>query len=282
MAAPRRSIRRATAVTGIGLHTGRHVTLTFQPAPARRGVAFHRTDLAGQPRIPARLAEVLSGHRRTVLGRGDATVETVEHVLAAVAAHGIDDLDILLDGPEPPAGDGSAAPFFDALAQAGQAPRTGSAARITLTRPITVRRGSAVYHAAPASALRLTVTVEWDHPAIGRQTGRYEITTDAFRSSLAAARTFGFAAERAQLVAAGLARGASPANAIVLTDTGIIDADLRWPDEFVRHKAVDLLGDLALLGGRLAADISAERPSHHGNLALARAIDAHCPEVPDS
>jgi UDP-3-O-[3-hydroxymyristoyl] N-acetylglucosamine deacetylase/3-hydroxyacyl-[acyl-carrier-protein] dehydratase len=135
-----------------------------------------------------------------------------------------------------------------------------------------VREGDAVYHVTPREGLRLTVTIEWDHPLIGRQSGCYDVTPETFATELAAARTFGFEREAEELRERGLARGASPETAIVLTDQGVNGAELRWPDEFVRHKATDILGDLALLGGRLHADVVAFRPSHAGNVALARAI----------
>jgi UDP-3-O-[3-hydroxymyristoyl] N-acetylglucosamine deacetylase/3-hydroxyacyl-[acyl-carrier-protein] dehydratase len=142
-----------------------------------------------------------------------------------------------------------------------------------VSAPLTIREGDAHYVIAPAAAARLTVTIEWPHPLIGRQSGCYEPTADAFGAELARARTFGFVAERDSLHARGLALGASAENTILLTGTGLADGStLRWPDEFVRHKAVDLLGDLALAGGRLEADITAFRPSHTGNVAVARTI----------
>lgn len=274
MATSRQSIGRPVTVPGCGLHTGHAVTLTFRPAVAGEGLVFRRTDLPGSPTVPARLDAVRSHDRRTVLGQGSTTVETVEHVLAAAAALELDDLLIDLDGPEPPAGDGSAGPFFAALQAAGIIAVGGRPERRVVRQPFTLRDGASVYAVAPAARLTLTVTVEWDHPAIGRQTGRYEVTAAMFAEALADARTFGFLEERDALAARGLARGASSANTVLLTSTGVLDAGLRWPDEFVRHKAVDVLGDLALLGGRLAAAVDAFRPSHRGNLAVARAIDA--------
>jgi len=235
-------------------------------------VAFRRTDLSGTPRIPALAGRVRHSERRTVVGDGEATVSTVEHVLAAVAAHELDDVLIDLDGPEPPAGDGSAAPFFEALREAQPIEQAGAPTEFRLAAPIAIRDGDARYLAAPADGLRLTVTIEWPHPLIGRQSGCYDITAEQFAAHLARARTFGFLAEAEALEAEGLARGANPERALVLSQDGLVAGSLRWPDEFVRHKAADLLGDLALLGGRLRAEVVAFRPSHRGNLTLVRTL----------
>jgi UDP-3-O-[3-hydroxymyristoyl] N-acetylglucosamine deacetylase/3-hydroxyacyl-[acyl-carrier-protein] dehydratase len=260
-------------VRGTGLHTGAVTEATFLPAVAGRGIVFRRTDLNGTPEVPARLTEVEAVERRTAIGRGEATIHTVEHLLAAVAAHEIDDLTIDLSGPEPPILDGSVLPYFEALAQAGPTDVGGEPAVLNVQAPFTVTEGDSAYVVAPAKALRLTVTIEWPHPLIGRQTGTYDLTAAAFAAELAPARTFGFTSEVAQLQAKGLIKGASAANAIVLDEWGIANGGtLRWPDEFVRHKAADIIGDLALTGARVHAHVVATRPSHGGNVALARAL----------
>ncbi len=234
---------------------------------------FRRIDLAGKPEVPARLTEVEAVERRTAIGHGAATIHTVEHVLAAVAAHVIDDLTIELTGPEPPILDGSVLPYFDALAQAGPAAVGGEPSVLTVTAPFTVTDKEASYVVAPAKGLRLTVSIEWPHPLIGRQAGTYDVTPESFAAELAAARTFGFTHEVAELQARGLIKGASEANAIVLDERGVVNGGkLRWPDEFVRHKAADIVGDLALTGARIQAHVVATRPSHGGNIALARAL----------
>jgi len=269
----RRSIAHKAAVRGTGLHTGATTEATFLPAPSGRGIVFRRTDLDGTPEVPARLTEVEAVERRTAIGRGAATIHTVEHLLAAVAAHEIDDLTIELSGPEPPILDGSVLPYFEALAQAGPTDVGGEPAILNVQAPFTVTEGDSAYVVAPAKALRLTVTIEWPHPLIGRQTGSYDLTAAAFAAELAPARTFGFTSEVAQLQAKGLIKGASAANAIVLDERGIANGGtLRWPDEFVRHKAADIVGDLALTGARVRAHVVATRPSHGGNVALARAL----------
>ncbi len=270
--ATRRTLAKPASVTGTGLHTGRPATVRLQPAEAGHGLVFRRTDVAEAPPIRALVDAVRSTDRGTRLGDGDHGVQTVEHVLAACHALGLDDLRIDVDGPEIPVGDGSAAELFAALQAAGAVEQDGQPTVWRVQAPLTVREGEATYVVAPGAALRITATIEWPHPLIGRQSRCVDVTPAAFGTELARARTFGFAQEHGELADRGLARGASPATAIVLSDTGLVDGALRWPDEFVRHKLLDLVGDLALTGGRVEADISAFRPSHAGNVALARVL----------
>ena len=271
----RRTIAATVELSGVGLHTGAATHLACRPAPPDRGIVFRRTDLPGCPEVPARLSEVRATERRTGLGRGQAIIETVEHVLAAVAALELDDLVIDVDGPEPPILDGSFAPYFTALEQAGIATQEGGVVTYRVTAPLTVKEGGASYTIEAADQLRLTTTIEWDHPLIGRQTGSWDITPAGFKSELAPARTFGFTREVELLRSRGLLRGGTMESAVVLSEDAVLGTTLRWPDEFVRHKTGDILGDLALLGGRIQAHITAIRPSHHGNVAMARAILQH-------
>jgi len=270
----RRSIQRETQVSGTGLHTGAATCAAFRPGTAGQGVVFRRMDLPGTPLVPARISEVDALERRTAIGHGAATIHTVEHLMAAVAAHEIDDLAIDLTGPEPPICDGSVAPYFEALKEAGPVDVDGAEpALLTVQAPFTVTEGDSSYVVAPSKRLELTVTIEFAHPLIGRQTGHFDVTAEAFAKELAPARTFGFTSEVAALQAKGLIRGASTASAIVLDERGIVNGGkLRWPDEFVRHKAADIVGDLALAGARIRAHVVATRPSHSGNVALARAL----------
>ena len=231
---------------------------------------FRRVDLADKPTIAARVDEVTATERRTQLGSGDAAIHTVEHVLSAVAALELDDLIIEMSGPEPPILDGSAAPFFDALIGIGISEQPGEPEYLTLTESLRVIDGNSVYEAHPARELSLDVTIEFAHPVIGRQTGRYVVGQESYRDQLAAARTFGFIAEVEELRAKGLIQGASTDNAVVLDDKGVIANELRWEDEFLRHKALDCIGDLALAGARVRARIVAVRPSHRGTVTLVR------------
>ena len=270
---PRRSIERKASLSGIGLHTGAAVEATFLPAPAGQGIVFRRTDVHGKPEVPARLTEVAAVDRRTAIGRGECTIATVEHLLAAVAVHEIDDVTVEVSGPEVPILDGSVRPYFDALAEARPVGVGGEPVVLTVQAPFTVTEGDASYVVAPAKDFRLTVTIEWPHRLIGRQAGSYDVTPQTFARELAGARTFGFTSEIADLQAKGLIKGASSASVIVLDEQGIASgAPLRWPDEFVRHKAVDVIGDLALTGARIRAHVIATHPSHAGNVALARAL----------
>jgi UDP-3-O-[3-hydroxymyristoyl] N-acetylglucosamine deacetylase / 3-hydroxyacyl-[acyl-carrier-protein] dehydratase len=235
-------------------------------------VVFRRVDLPGSPTIPARIEHAELTERRTQLGRDGVELHTVEHVLAAVAAAQVDDLWIDVDGPEPPVMDGSAAPFFMALEESGVAAETSAAEYLELSEPVRVIDGESVYEAHPSPDLRLEVTIDFPHPVIGRQTGMYAITPEAFGRELAGARTFGFMHEVEALRAKGLIKGASTDNAVVLDAAGVVGNGLRWPDEFVRHKAMDCLGDLALAGRRVRARVIAYRPSHRGTVTLVREL----------
>ncbi|MFL5401401.1 MAG: UDP-3-O-acyl-N-acetylglucosamine deacetylase [Gemmatimonadales bacterium] len=266
----RRTLVESACISGIGLHSGVFVSVVCRPAPSGQGIVFRRTDLPGGPIIPARLAEVQSTERRTALGQGETAVQTVEHVLAVAAALQIDDLTIELDGAEPPIGDGSFAPYLTALQQAGIKEQPGEPVVYRVSQPFDLNEGDSSYVVAPAKSLRLTTTIEWGHPLIGRQTGSFDITPEGFARELAPARTFGFLREADALRARGLALGAALESTLILSEDGLVGGALRWPDEFVRHKAGDILGDLALIGGRVQAHIVATKPSHQGNIALAR------------
>ena len=268
----RRTVKGTVTLAGVGLHLGVESRLTFRPAREGTGIVFRRTDLPNQPTIPARIEFANLTERRTQLERNGVELHTVEHVLAAVAAAQIDDLWIDVDGPEPPVMDGSAGPFFDALAEAGVAEGTASPEYLVLPEAVRVIDGDSVYEAHPAPDLRLDVTIDFTHPLIGRQRGEYAITADTFARELAGARTFGFVHEVEALRAKGLIQGASTSNAVVLDEVAVVadGGELRWPDEFVRHKAMDCLGDLALCGRRVRARIVAFRPSHRGTVTLVR------------
>jgi UDP-3-O-[3-hydroxymyristoyl] N-acetylglucosamine deacetylase / 3-hydroxyacyl-[acyl-carrier-protein] dehydratase len=260
-------------ISGVGLHTGETVEVVFRPATENCGVRFRRTDLEGEPEIQASLDHVVSTDRGTTLGRDDVKMHTVEHLLAAVAALGLDNLSVEVAGPEIPILDGSFGPFYSVLREAGLEMQPSPAREFSVSGPITATAaGGASYVATPAKGYRISAGIEFDHPMIRRQFGSFDVTPEAFGRDLAQARTFGFRREAEALLARGLARGASLENAIILDDEGLVSGGLRYPDEFVRHKIGDLVGDLALLGGRLRGHIVAERPSHAGNIELARRI----------
>ncbi len=268
----RRTIAGTATVEGVGLHLGVTCRLSFHAAPSGQGIAFRRTDLPGAPVIPANVDTARLTERRTQIGEDPVSVHTVEHVLAAVGALGIDDLTIDLDGPEPPIADGSAAPFLEALRGAGIAPQPGIVQFWELREPVRVTDGDSVYEAHPADALELDVTIDFPDPLIGRQHWCSAVDERVFATELARARTFGFVREVEPLRAMGLIRGASTQNTVVLNDGVVVENTLRWPDEFVRHKALDCVGDLTLAGARVRARVVAVKPSHRGTVRLVRAM----------
>jgi UDP-3-O-[3-hydroxymyristoyl] N-acetylglucosamine deacetylase/3-hydroxyacyl-[acyl-carrier-protein] dehydratase len=279
----RRTIAAPTTVSGVGLHLGAACTLTFRPAEPGRGLVFRRLDRPGTPEIPVHVAHAVASERRTVLGQGEDALHTVEHVLSAVAALLNDDIVIEMNAAEPPIADGSAGPFLAALLEAGVVANGTEADRpstLTLAEPVRVIDGESVYEAYPADALSLEVSIAFQHPLIGAQAGRYVVTPTTYAAELARARTFGFVREVEALRAKGLIQGASTANAVVLDEIGVVDGALRWPDEFVRHKAMDCVGDLALAGARVRARLVAHKPSHRGTVTLVRELLHHA--VPDS
>ena len=266
----RTTLARPAVLEGIGLHLGEVCRVTFQPAKSRQGIVFRRTDCAGHPQIRAHVSEVSGSDRHTRLGKGESAVHTVEHVLAAVTGMGIDDLTIEMNAPEPPILDGSAAPFLAAFTEAGLATLDGEPEFLRLREPVRIIDGASVYEAYPSEKLELDVTIEFPHPMIGRQSRCFTVTSDSFATELSGARTFGFVHEVDELRAKGLIKGASLLNAVVMDDTDILSGDLRWADEFVRHKALDCVGDLALAGARVRARIVAVKPSHRGTVTLVR------------
>jgi UDP-3-O-acyl N-acetylglucosamine deacetylase len=233
---------------------------------------FRRTDLPDHPLIPARLDWIGATARRTQLRRNGVTLDTVEHLLAAAAAEQLDDLMVEVNGPELPILDGSFQPWIDALRAGGRGEQVGDPDRLRLAESVTFRDKDSEYSAVPGNSALLSVTIEWPHPSIGRQSAEVELTADSFRREIAGARTFGFATEVEALRREGLLKGATPECAVVLPEGPLNQADLRWPNEFARHKLGDLAGDLMLLGGRLLAKVEATRPSHRGNVAFAAAI----------
>ena len=268
----RRTIAREIQVEGVGLHLGVPCRLTFRPAPSGSGLRFRRADLPGEPHIAAHVDAAVLTERRTQIGTDPVSVHTVEHVLAAVAGREIDDIEIVLDGPEPPIMDGSAGPFLDALAAAGVSEQPGEACVLQIRTPLRIVDGASIYEVHPAPALELDVTIDFPHPLIGLQRGCFRVTPSGFANELARARTFGFVHEVDALRSKGLIQGASTANAVVLDESAVIDTTLRWPDEFLRHKALDCVGDLALAGARVRARVVATKPSHRGTVLLVRAM----------
>jgi UDP-3-O-[3-hydroxymyristoyl] N-acetylglucosamine deacetylase / 3-hydroxyacyl-[acyl-carrier-protein] dehydratase len=275
MSAPKqRTLKGPAELEGAGLHTGEPVRLRCFPAETGTGIRFRRTDLQDAPEVRVSLDNVRDTDLGTTLGDGHAEVRTVEHLMAAIGAVGLDNALIELSGPEVPILDGSFRPFLQALQEVGLEEQDAPARIWRVSAPVTVDGpNGGRYVCAPADDLRISTTIEFDHPLIRRQFASFPID-DGFGDEIAPARTFGFLRDKEQLQARGLALGATFDNTVVLDDEGVASGELRFPDEFVRHKIGDLVGDLAVLGGRIRGHIVAERPSHAGNLALARAIQA--------
>ncbi len=272
--APRqRTLAGAFTLAGTGLHGGEPVQVTVQPGEPDTGIVFRRVDLDHAPEIPADVDLVTGVAWETALGIDDCVVRTVEHLLAAVSVHGIDNLQVELEGAEPPALDGSAARWCQAISEVGTVEQDSPARTVVVRKPLRIAEGEATYTIAPYAGFRVTAEIDFEHPVIGRQFASAEVEQGEFCELVAPARTFGLESWAEILHARGLALGASYENTIVLTETGLADGtELRFHDEFVRHKMLDVVGDLALVGARIRAHVIAERPSHRGNVEVARAL----------
>ncbi len=269
---PRQTLATETTLEGIGLHSGRRVRMRLLPGGPETGIVFVRTD-AGGMEIPGTLAHAGPSFYATVLEREGVRVSTIEHLMAALYALQVDDLRVELDGPEPPILDGSSRPFVRAILEAGRVALPCEREYLTLTRPVVVEEAEKRIAAYPAADYRVTYAIDFEHPLLGYQELSVSLWNDgAFAEKIAPARTFTFEAEVAQLRSRGLALGGSLENAVVLGESGILNGDLRFPDEFVRHKMLDLTGDLALLGRPLLAHVVAYRAGHDLHARLARSI----------
>jgi UDP-3-O-[3-hydroxymyristoyl] N-acetylglucosamine deacetylase len=272
----RRTLKAPIGCVGTGLHSGRRVALTLRPAAAGTGIVFRRTDLGID--IPALYDRVVDTRLCTAIGEGEARVSTIEHVMAALAGTGIDDAVVELDGPEVPIMDGSAAPFVFLIDCAGIATTAAPRAAIEVLRPIRVEEANGAFaELLPSREPAFDAELEIDFPntAIGRQAVTVRLSPHAFRDGLADARTFTLAEDVARLRAAGLARGGSLANAVVVDGPLVLNpGGLRRPDEFVRHKVLDVVGDLALAGAPIRARFRGARSGHALNNKLLRALFA--------
>jgi len=270
-----RTLERPVTLSGVGVHSGERSSLTFRPDREGPGIRFLRTDIEGSAEIPANLEHVAGTELGTTIAAASGeTVRTVEHVMAALSAAGLSRTVVEVDGPEPPILDGSFKEYLEALQDAGTVELEDDVPSLRISAPISLDgdSSSAQYVVTPANAFRVSATIEFDHPAIGRQYGSFALDNGEFASDIAPARTFGFESEASMLRERGLALGSSLENTVVLNDVGILNDGLRFPDEFLRHKVGDIVGDLALLGARIESHVIAERPSHQGNVALAQAL----------
>ncbi len=263
------TIRKPVSIEGIGLHSGKVARVTVAPAPPDAGVVF-KVRATGE-RIPARPESVVNSHYATTLGVNATRIQTVEHLMAAAAGLGIDNIEIEVDGPEIPALDGSAKPFVALLAFAGRAQQSARRRMLPLPCPLRVGGAGRWIHIVPSDTFRISYTLDNDHPAIGTQVLSWSPSERSFVEEFAPARTYGFLRDLGLMRKNGLARGGSLDNAIVLGNSGALNG-LRYHDEFVRHKILDLLGDLALLGRPLGAHVIARNGGHTLNLELVLAV----------
>lgn len=252
------------------MHSGAPARVTLHPAPAGTGRVFHTPN--GE--IPALLAHVAETGNRTVLARGPARVETVEHLLAACFALQLDDVAIEIDGPEAPILDGSAEPWRAAILEAGLVQHAAPAPVFAVNRVLEVREGERYARLEPGAGLELDLTIAFEEPGIGEQRFQGRLDAEMFAREIAPARTFGLAADLPRLRAAGLGLGAGLANTVAFEKGRVLNPEgLRFPNEPVRHKALDVLGDLALLGARLEGKLTASRPGHALTAALLHKLD---------
>ncbi|HCF95639.1 MAG TPA: UDP-3-O-[3-hydroxymyristoyl] N-acetylglucosamine deacetylase [Verrucomicrobia bacterium] len=275
-AIPQRTVKRPAETTGIALHTGNRVTMRFLPAPPDHGIVFVRCDHPEGASIPACVDHVVGVNRGTTLRNGTASVHTVEHVLAALSAFGITNVRVELTASEPPIGDGSSAPYLELLEQAGVEDQPGTVPILVIEEPVYYEhRGTNMIILPGPKLMQVSCTIAFPTPALPGQYLSLDVTAHSFARELARARTFCLYEELEPLMRAGLIQGGSLDNAVVIRDGAIFSREgLRYPDEFVRHKILDIVGDLALLQQPIQGHIIAIKPGHAANVELARRIKA--------
>jgi UDP-3-O-[3-hydroxymyristoyl] N-acetylglucosamine deacetylase len=270
-----RTLKNAIRATGVGLHTGEKIYLTLRPAPANTGIVFCRVDLDPPVQIKASLENVGETRLSTTLVKGDIRISTVEHLLSAMAGLGIDNAYVDLSAPEVPIMDGSAGPFVFLIQSAGIEEQQASKRFIRIKRAVEVRDGDKIARFAPFDGFKVGFTIEFDHPVFKSNTQHSEIDFSAtsFVKEVSRARTFGFIAEIEQLHERELALGGSIDNAVVLDDYRVLNEDgLRYRDEFVKHKILDVIGDLYLLGSGMIGAFSGYKSGHELNNKLLRTL----------
>jgi len=244
-----RTVRGEIGCTGIGLHTGKKTSMTIKPLPPDSGIRFYRTDLSNCPRIPARLENVVDTRLATTIGQDSYIVSTIEHLMSAFAGMGIDNAMVELDGPEVPVMDGSAGPFMYLLRNVGIRVQDKPKKFFLIRKPFTFQNDDKRISVYPCRELKITYVIDFDHPLLAEQNYVLRFSGPSFLKEISRARTFGFLRDVETLKNNGFAQGGSLDNAIVLDDYRVLNADgLRYEDEFVRHKILDLIGDLHLLG----------------------------------
>jgi len=264
-----RTIKKPAFCEGIGLHSGRQVRMTLKPAPVNAGITFVRTDLGGVE-ITAIASNTAATSYATTLSQNGASVQTVEHLLAAFAGLGIDNIVVELDGAEAPVLDGSAGPFVRLIADAGVQNQEKPRPMLKVLRPVIVREGNKQLAIWPSEMPSISYFIDFNHPMLKEQSFNYTVSEEDFIREIADARTFGFLSDVQTLRANGLAKGGSMENAVILGDQTVLNEDgLRYQDEFVRHKILDLIGDLFLAGMPIIGHVVAHKSGHGLNTKLA-------------
>jgi UDP-3-O-[3-hydroxymyristoyl] N-acetylglucosamine deacetylase/3-hydroxyacyl-[acyl-carrier-protein] dehydratase len=270
-----KTIVNQVTLKGIGIHTGNKANVTFKPAEADSGVTFIRTDIPGAPRIKADIGSLLlapKSSRRSSIGNDQAEVQTVEHLMAALSSLGIDNIDIQIDNNEVPGLDGSSINFVEALEKAGLVQQDQLRYVYMVKEPICIQEGSSSIAILPAKEFKISYTLNYDHPMLAAQFLEIAVNTESFKTALSSARTFCLESEAVELQSQGLGLGANYENTLVVGKTGVIKNKLRFNDEFVRHKILDLIGDLYLAGCPIIGHVVALKSGHSLNLKIAQKI----------
>jgi len=269
-----KTIASQVSLSGAGIHTGNKVNITFRPAPAFSGISFIRMDIPGAPRIQADVRSFLAAKfsRRSSIGNNEAEVQTIEHLMAALSSLGIDNIDVEIDNNELPGMDGSAIKFVEALERAGIVEQEQEKYIHVIREPICIEDGGSSITVVPAKEFKISYTLDYDHPLLEAQFLEICVNAESFKTEIAPARTFCLESEASELQNQGLGLGANYENTLVVGKTGVIKNKLRFKDEFVRHKILDLIGDLCLAGCPIRGHVIALKSGHFLNLKIAQKI----------
>jgi UDP-3-O-[3-hydroxymyristoyl] N-acetylglucosamine deacetylase/3-hydroxyacyl-[acyl-carrier-protein] dehydratase len=271
-----KTIAKEISLSGIGLHTAKEVNIIFKPAEVDCGINFIRTDLPSKPAIKVSVESVFStirSPRRTSINKDNVEVQTIEHLMAALSGAGVDNINIEIDNEEVPGLDGSSLNFLDILNEAGIKEQEKERQYYSIKDPLFAEEDGACIIALPSSEFKISYTLEYNHPVLQTEFLEVDVDSEVFKSEIASARTFCLESEAAELQRQGLGRGANYENTLVVGKNGVIKNKLRYPDEFIRHKILDLMGDLYLIGCPLKGHIIALKSGHSLNLKIARKIN---------
>jgi UDP-3-O-[3-hydroxymyristoyl] N-acetylglucosamine deacetylase len=266
------TLSREVTCEGVGLHTGLKVSLTLKPAPIDHGIVFHRIDIGPSALVEARPENVQDTHHATTIGRDGVEVRTIEHLMAALAGMGIDNCLIDLTGPEIPAMDGSARPWVDLIQRSQRKRQFAPKTYLKVRERIVVSNGSRFLQLVPSEKLTVFYTMSFSYPFLGEQSVAYNLSRKTFIDNIAPSRTYVFLQDVERLRSAGLAQGGSLENTVVVSDEGILNGGLRWRDELVRHKVLDIIGDLYLLGSPVVGTLIAYGAGHELHVQLVQKI----------